>query len=141
MTTKKTPPALTPEEAAELAALEADQSDAKAEAAVARKRQHLQALKVAKAQPGVRGLDFEVVETTAGNFAIRRPVDIEVRAFTDDESKDDVVRLQEFLSGLRLFPSDDMSFRKALGDFPALGQILASTAMSLCGRRLEEEGK
>jgi hypothetical protein len=28
-----------------------------------------------------------------------------------------------------------------LGDFPALGVILANTAMSLCGRRLEEEGK
>lgn len=144
MTTAKTKPTLTEEEQKELAELEGEASDAAAQLAVDRKRQHLAALRLVKklsALHGKRGLDFEVLETTAGNFAIRRPIDLEVDAFTQD-AKDGEERLQlhAFVCALRLDP-DELAFKKGLTDFPRLGQMLATAALQLTGKRVDEEGK
>jgi hypothetical protein len=95
---------LTKEELEEVAALEKEASERAAADAAAAKRQHLEALRLTKRlapKYGEHGKDFLVFETTVGNFAIRRPVDVEVDGITEGSERAD---LEKFAASIVLEP-------------------------------------
>lgn len=132
--------ALSKEELAELAELEKDETKRAEEAADAIQRQHIQALKLKRTlstKHGACGTDFLVLETTAGNFAVRRPTDVDVDSIDETDTR---ASGERFVAGLLLFP-DAVEGQKLMASFPALSGVLASAAMSLAGKTREIEAK
>lgn len=98
--------ALTKEEADELAELEADEKKRKLALADETKKQHLEALRMAKrlaAKHGVVGRDYIVLETTVGNIAIRRPLDVEIDVLL--ENTDDRGTQEKFATAIVVEPT------------------------------------
>lgn len=101
--------ALSKEELAELNALEAEERQRLSDEADAIARQHIAALKLTKklaASHGKPGHDFVVLETTAGNLAVKRPRDVDVDAFTEEE--DGRESTEKFARSLLIDPPTDL---------------------------------
>jgi hypothetical protein len=134
--------ALSEAEKQELAELEKDEAKREEDAADAIARQHLQALKLKKTlatKYGVCGVDFDVVETTAGNFAFRRPRDVEVDGIdTSDESR---ASGENFIKSIVIFPEKVEDVGRLLSEFPTLGQVLAKAAFALTGEARKADSK
>jgi hypothetical protein len=131
----------TPEELAEFAQLEADEKAAAEADAHAAKRMRLEAMRLRKAlaaKHGRPGLDFQVVETTVGLFAIRRALDVEVDAF--ESAEDGRQSIHNFVTKLALYPAPEQ-MQKALGDHQSVGPTLVKAATELLKIQRGEEGK
>jgi hypothetical protein len=135
--------ALTKEEAAELAALEADEKTAASLAADAAARQHLEALKARKrlkAKYGEHGRDFLVLETTIGvNVAIRRPLEVEIDAVAEDGA-DDRGPQESYVKAITIEPPPD-EIARLLATWPGLTNAIIPKSFDLIGRLRQEEGK
>jgi len=133
--------ALSKEELEELAALEREEKEAAAVEADAVARQALEAKRMRKrlaGKNGVHGKDFTVYETTAGNIAIRRPLDVEIDSV--GENAEDRAAQEKFLVGITLEPSAD-EMKKLLVTFPGLCSALIPRSFQMIGRVREEEAK
>jgi hypothetical protein len=131
---------LSKEELDELALLEKEDKDRRAEEAKSAKRQHLDALRMSKrlsAKHGTPGLDFVVLETRVGNIAVRRPIDVEIDAI--DESSDRAA-LETFAAMVVLEPAGP-SFAKLMADHHGVVGAVVSQATKLLRALREEEGK
>ncbi len=134
--------ALTKEELSELASLEADDKIAVEAANDAAARQHIAALKLRKkltAKHGVHGMDFVVLETTAGvNIAVRRPLDVEMDTVSD--ASEDRGAQEKFVAAITLEPSAE-EMGKLFAQWPGLLGAVIPKAVGLIGRLREEEVK
>lgn len=134
--------ALSKEELAELAELEKEESKRAAELADATARQHLDALRARKrlaSKHGVHGRDFVVVETTrAGNFAVRRPKDVEIDALA--ENVDDRAAQEAFALAVTLEP-DAAAMQALMSSDPGVVNVVIPAAYSMLTRVREEEAK
>lgn len=136
-----TAPRLTKEELAELALLEKEESDRLADEEHAAQRQHLEALRLSKrlaAKHGVPGRDFIVLETTLGNIAIRRPVDVEIDNIS--EGSDRAV-LENFACAIVLEPSA-IDLQRLMSEHHGLvGAVVSQSSAMLRVVRGEEAKK
>ncbi len=132
---------LSKEELEELAALEAEETKRREDEVTEAKRQHLAALRMQKrleAAHGKPGLDFVVVETRVGNFAMRRPQDVELEMLTD--KKDDPAAHEEFCGMLSIEPSSS-EVKATIGKYVGLPNALIPAIMSMVDMARSEEVK
>lgn len=134
-------PQLTKEELAELAELEAAEASRQADEAGEAKRQHLQALRTSKrlaATHGAPGLDFVVVETRVGNFALRKPNDVEIDLIAT--KADDSAACEEFCAALAVEPAS-AEVKATIGKYPNLPNTLIPAIMSMIDMARKDEVK
>ncbi len=136
--------ALTPEELAELEALEKEErkaADTRADAAL---RQRLEAKRMRKrlaGKHGEHGLDYVVIETTTGlNVALRRPHDVEVDALEDAKDDEKRAAMEKFITALVLEPTQ-AEVQEHLAKFCGLAGTFAPAVNTMMGRVREEEAK
>lgn len=133
---------LTKEEREELEALEREEQDRIDAEKVSAKRQHLDALRLSKRlapKHGTPGRDFVVLETTVGNIAIRRPLDVELDT-TGDSDEDERAKNEKLSRAITLHPSTE-ELDKLLATQPALAYAIGAQSMRLCKVLREEEAK
>lgn len=131
---------LTKEELAELAALEKEEADRLAAEAAAEKRQHLDALRLAKklsAKHGRPGHDFLVLETRLGNVAVRRPVDVEIDTIGEDADRS---VLENYVAAIVLEPTPD-EIRRLMAEHHGLCGAIVNASNRLLKALREEEAK
>lgn len=140
---------MTPEELEELSALETEAKEEADKAAAEAKRAHLEALRLRKritatGRFGTHGDGFVVLETTAGNFAIRRPLGAEVDLLTetiDDEEPAAYLKRQEaFVLGIILEPTEQR-LKELLVTYSNLVNLIIPAALGLLGKLREASGK
>lgn len=133
---------LTKEELEELAALEKEDRDRRDAEAVAAKRQHLEAMRMAKrlgAKHGVPGRDFVILETVVGNIAVRRPNEVELDTY-DNEADDTRAQNESFASAVAIEPTGD-AVRVLFAANPGLANTMGLHSMQLVKVLREEESK
>lgn len=135
--------AMTKEELAELEQLEREEQDRLDAEKVSAKRQHLEAMRLSKRlaqKHGTPGRDFVVLETTVGNIAIRRPVDVELDT-TGESEEDERSKNEKLARAITLHPASE-ELDKLLATQPALAYAIGAQSMRLCKvLRAEEEKK
>jgi hypothetical protein len=132
--------ALTKEELAELDALESEVATRAAAEATEAKRQHLEALRSSKrlaAKHGAPGKDFVVFETTVGNIAIRRPVDVEVDVIDASSERVDV---EKFAAAVTLEPPA-AELQALMAKHPGVATLILAKSMDLLKLLRAEEAK
>jgi hypothetical protein len=132
---------LTREEQEELAALEREERERVEAEAVEAKRQHLEALRTSKrlaAKHGKPGHDFVVVETKVGNFAIRRPVDVEVDGLL--EAPDDRGNQEKYACSILLEPTAAEA-QALMAQQPGLVGAICAKSLDLAKVTRAEEAK
>lgn len=133
---------LTEEEARELADLENEEKARLAEEAEAEKRQHLDALRLSKklaAKNGRPGHDFKVLETKVGNIAVRRPKDVEIDSFgeNEDRSRGDI---EKFAAAVTLEPPQ-LELLALFAENPGLAPAILGVVIDLAKVTREESAK
>jgi hypothetical protein len=131
---------LTKEELAELEALEKEEADRLKAAAVAAKRQHLEALRLSKRMAlkhGTPGRDFVVLETIIGNIALRRPLDVEIDGITPASERPD---LEKFAAAVVVEPAT-AELQQHMAAHPGLCTAILKHASDLLKVLREEEAK
>lgn len=140
---------LTPEELEELSALEAEAKEEADKAAEDAKRAHLEALRLRKriastGRFGTHGDGFVVLETTVGNFAIRRPLGAEVDLLTEtiaDEDPASYLKRQEaFVLDIVIEPTEQR-LKEVLVTYSNLVNLIIPAALGLLGKLREQTGK
>ena len=80
-----------------------------------------------------------VVETNAGNIAIRRPTELETATLDDgEEGKDKIVK---FVTMLTIEPVDEQELKKLFYEFPGIPAMLFLKSNDLAGIERAEEAK
>lgn len=131
---------LTPEEKAELAALEQEEKDRQASEQDAQQRQHLEALRLSKrlaAKHGKPGLDFVVLETKLGNIAIKRPVDVQIDSIDESTDRAD---LEKFCSAIVIEPAAS-DLTRLMAEHHGLVGALVKSSLGMLKVVREEEAK
>lgn len=131
---------LTAQELEELAALEEENASRLEEEADNAKRQHLDALRMAKklsAKHGVPGRDFLVLETKLGNIAIRRPIDVEVDTMDENADRE---KLEAFALPLVIEPKRE-EVQAMMAQHPSLTGALVMHASKMLKVVREEDSK
>ena len=133
---------LSPEELQELAALEQEEADQEAERKHARKRQHLEALKLknrlskekddrGQLKHGLPGVHFDVFESTSGNIAFKKPHSLQIDLMVEKEkaglSRED---FNSFAAEFVIEP-DAKTFARWMAESPTLGAVVVSKANAL----------
>lgn len=134
---------LTEEEARELADLENEEKVRLAEEADAVKRQHLDALRMSKrlaAKNGRPGHDFQVLETKVGNIAVRRPKDVEIDAFSENEDDRSRGDIEKFAAAVTLEPPP-LELLALFAENPGLAPAILHTVIDLAKVTREESAK
>lgn len=129
---------LTKEELAELEALEGEEEARQEAAAIAAKRQHLDAMRLRKklaAKHGTHGRDFMVIETVLGNFAMRRAQDVEVDNIDGGSDRSD---LEKLAMAITLEPSA-IELQKLMAEHHGLVGTLVSESSKMLKVLREEE--
>lgn len=133
---------MTKEELEELATLEKEEKDRRDGDALAAKRQHLEALRLAKrlsAKNGVPGRDFVVLETTLGNIAVRRPNEVELDTY-DSEAEDHRAQNEQLAASVVLEPAAT-DVQRFMAQNPGLAGAIVRHSVDLVKVLREEEGK
>lgn len=134
---------LSAEELAELKALEQEEKDRLDEVALAAQRQHLEALRLVKklrtaGKNGEPGSGFVVIETRVGNVAVRRPTDVEIDSFAEEESSRG--SLEAFAQCIVLEPPA-ADLKVLMADNPGLATAVMNAGVGLVKVLREEEAK
>lgn len=131
---------LTPEELAELASLEAEEAKRLEADVLGARRQHLEALRMSKrlaAKYGVPGRDFVVLETTLGNIAVRRPIDVEIDGIDEATERPD---LEKFAAAIVIEP-DALELQKLMAEHHGLVGALVTHSSRMLKVTREAEVK
>lgn len=131
---------LTDEERAELAQLEKEEASEREDATDEKDRQRIAALKTKRRLAktlGKPGTDFAVLETTLGNFVIRRPTDVEVDRFEEGEGRE---AIESFAKSITVEPSGDELVR-LMAEHQSVGPTIVREVRKLLEIMRGEEAK